>query len=63
MKSTTNASGSKANRLRAFWQKEENATVGKLMGELLNYSEDTGPVAEVCRLIVERLLMNFYVSR
>jgi hypothetical protein len=50
------ASGSKANRLRAFWQKEENATVGKLMGELLNYSEDTGPVAEVCRLIVERLL-------
>jgi len=49
------ASGSKANRLRAFWQKEDNATVGKLIGELLNYSEDTGPVAEVCRLIVARL--------
>jgi hypothetical protein len=50
------ASGSKANRLRAFWQKEDNTTVGKLMGELLNYSEDTGPVAEVCRLIVARLV-------
>ena len=24
-------SGSKANRLRAFWQKEDNAVVGKLM--------------------------------
>jgi hypothetical protein len=50
------ASGSKANRLRAFWQKEDNATVGKLMGEVLNYSEQTGPLAEVCRLIVARLL-------
>jgi hypothetical protein len=50
------ASGSKANRLRAFWQKEDNATVGKFLGELLTYSEDTGPVAEVCRLIVVRLL-------
>lgn len=49
------ASGSKANRLRAFWQKEDNATVGKLVGELLTYSEDAGPVAEVCRLIVARL--------
>ena len=29
-------SGSKANRLRAFWQKEDNAVVGKLMGELLD---------------------------
>jgi hypothetical protein len=50
------ASGSKANRLRAFWQKEDNAVVGKLMGEMLNYSEQTGPLAEVCRLIVARLL-------
>lgn len=50
------ASGSKANRLRAFWQKEDNATVGKLMNEMLNYSEATGPLAEVCRLIVTRLL-------
>ena len=52
------ASGSKANRLRAFWQKEDNATVGKLMGEVLNYSEQTGPLAEVCRLIVARLLQD-----
>lgn len=50
------ASGSKANRLRAFWQKEDNATVGKLLTELITYSEDTGPVAEMCRLIVARLM-------
>lgn len=50
------ASGSKANRLRAFWQKEDNAVVGKLMGEMLDYSEASGPLAEVCRLIVARLL-------
>src|SRR5207253_8236773 len=52
------ASGSKANRMRAFWQKEDNVTVGKLLVELLNYSEQTGPVAEVCRLIAARLLQD-----
>jgi hypothetical protein len=52
------ASGSKANRMRAFWQKEDNATVGKLLGEMLNYSEESGPLAEVCRLIVARLLQD-----
>jgi hypothetical protein len=49
-------SGSKANRLRAFWQKEENALVGKLMGDMLDYIEASGPQAEVCRLIIARLL-------
>jgi hypothetical protein len=49
-------SGSKANRLRAFWQKEDNATVGKLMGDLLDYSGADGAQMEVCRLIVARLL-------
>jgi hypothetical protein len=49
-------SGSKANRLRAFWQKEDNALVGKLMGDMLDYCELTGPQAEVCRLIIARLL-------
>ncbi len=50
------ASGSKANRLRAFWQKEGNATVGKLLGDLLDYRGEPGPSEEVCRLIVARLL-------
>jgi hypothetical protein len=50
------ASGSKAHRLRAFWQKEPNAVVGKLINDLLDYSEDTGDRAQVCRLIVGRLL-------
>jgi hypothetical protein len=49
-------SGSKANRLRCFWQKEENSVVGKLMGDMLDYSEATGAQLEGCRLIVGRLL-------
>jgi hypothetical protein len=50
------ASGSKANRLRAFWQKEENAVVGKLLGDLLDYKDQPGPPEQACRLIVARLL-------
>ena len=52
------ASGSKAHRLRTFWQKEDNAVVGKLMKDMLDYSEATGAQAEMCRLIVTRLLQN-----
>ena len=36
------ASGSKANRLRAFWQKENNALVGKLMSDMLDYQAERG---------------------
>jgi hypothetical protein len=50
------ASGSKANRLRAFWQKEDNAIVAKLLGDLLDCSEATGAQVDVCRAIVSRLL-------
>ncbi|HTD44347.1 MAG TPA: hypothetical protein VK687_09210 [Bryobacteraceae bacterium] len=49
-------SGSKANRLRAFWQKEENAVVGKLMTDMLDYGGGIGALQEACRLIVSRLL-------
>jgi hypothetical protein len=56
-------SGSKANRLRAFWQKEENALVGKLMSDMLDYSGVNGGQAEVCRLIVARLLRHGRVPR
>jgi hypothetical protein len=52
------ASGSNANRLRAFWEKESNSLVGKLMGDMLEYSESSGAQFEVCRLIVARLLGN-----
>jgi hypothetical protein len=51
-----NGSGSKANRLRAFWLKEPNNVVGKLLGDILDYSDATGSQLEVCRLIVARLL-------
>jgi hypothetical protein len=56
-------SGSKANRLRAFWQKEENDVVGKLMSDMLDYSEAKGAQYEVCRLIVARLLQNGPVAQ
>jgi len=49
-------SGSKANRLRAFWQKEENGVVGKLMNDMLDYADRTGALQDACRLIVGRLL-------
>jgi hypothetical protein len=52
------ASGSKANRLRAFWQKESNPVVGKLMGDMLEYADGTGELKEVCQLIVARLLQH-----
>jgi hypothetical protein len=51
-------SGSKANRMRAFWQKEDNSVVGKLMKDILDYSDDTGTQAEMCRLIAARLLQD-----
>jgi hypothetical protein len=50
------ASGSKANRLRAFWQKEENAVVGKLMSDMLDCDNKAGPLKDGCRLIIARLL-------
>jgi hypothetical protein len=50
------ASGSKANRLRAFWHKEDNGLVGKLMSDMLDYHNGTGDLEDTCRLIVARLL-------
>ena len=53
------ASGSKANRLRAFWKEEPNAVVGKLLKDLLSYS--SGPNADQettaqCNRIAQRLI-------
>ncbi len=61
-------SGSKANRLRAFWKQESNYLVGRLLAELLEYwktqkalhhagtSEEEQELAGECRRISERLL-------
>ena len=49
------ASGSKANRLRAFWETEDNAVVGKLMGEMLDYRAGDGPLDEGMRCAVSLL--------
>jgi hypothetical protein len=60
-------SGSKANRLRAFWEEESNYLVGKLLAKLLEYwraqkslrhedvSEDEKRLADECRRISEKL--------
>jgi hypothetical protein len=56
-----NASGSKANRLRAFWSIEPNYMVAKLLGDLLQYVAEPGvkpdqeQLLENCRRVVERL--------
>lgn len=57
------ASGSKANRLRAFWQKEDNAVVAKLMADMLDLVDGGGDLKDVCRLIVARLLGESPVSQ
>jgi len=53
-------SGSKAHRMRAFWQKEDNRVVGKLLNELLEYYTATMKpdvsLKEDCSRIVARLL-------
>jgi hypothetical protein len=54
------ASGSKANRLRAFWKVEPNNVVGLLMSAMLDLYKDMGhelnDVYHECRKIAERLL-------
>lgn len=55
------ASGSKANRLRAFWNEESNALVAKLVRDILDYmlerplSADEGILLRQCRQTVVRL--------
>ena len=49
-------SGSKANRLRAFWLKEPNTVVGKLLNELVECGGGRADLKEPCRQIVARLL-------
>lgn len=65
------ASGSKANRLRAFWDKENNYTVGKLTSELLEFwkaerlKKNTNPkqnLFDECKKIATRLLQDTIVE-
>jgi hypothetical protein len=55
------ASGSKANRLRSFWSKEPNHLVGKLIADLLEYSQQCSSssgdnrLCEECYRIAQRL--------
>jgi len=52
-------SGSKANRLRGFWNEEGNHLVAKLLGALIDYAESLDgadpKLVEQCRKIVVRL--------
>ena len=55
------ASGSKANRLRTFWNKEPNHVVGKLTSDLLEYCQESSicdgqdRLYEDCQRISDRL--------
>lgn len=55
------ATGSKANRMRAFWDQESNYVVGKLLGDIfdnwdeLNFAFDIKPIPNECLRIVKRL--------
>ena len=57
-------SGSKANQLRGFWSEEGNRTVGKLLGDLLDYAQSECHVAAddkdlvACRRTVARLIQD-----
>lgn len=59
-----NASGSKANRLRAFWAVEPNYVVAKLLEDLLQYTVELGikqeeqKLLDSCRRTVQRLAQN-----
>lgn len=57
-----NASGSKANRFRAFWKQESNYVVGKLLSELLEYRQpsdsDEVRLFDECKRISARLLQS-----
>jgi hypothetical protein len=54
-------SGSKANRLRGFWNEESNAVVARLLGAMLDYAVEEGSCQETdlqlaaCRRAVARL--------
>jgi hypothetical protein len=53
------SSGSKANRLRAFWSKEPNHVVGKLLSDLLDHCKDHGSDSALyddCHQTVQRLV-------
>jgi hypothetical protein len=58
------SSGSKANRLRAFWTQEPNHLVGKLISDLLEYRRpaanhpDRRRLFEECERIAARLLQS-----
>jgi hypothetical protein len=55
------ASGSKANRLRAFWSEEPDHLTARLVDSLIEYAVDLGcdaELAESCRSISRRLLQN-----
>lgn len=57
-----NASGSKANRLRAFWSVEPNHVVGKLLNDMLEYCKGStkypATLHEECRRIAQRLIQD-----
>lgn len=50
--------GSKASRLRHFWDRRPDHIIGKLLKDFVAYREDDSPLREKCREIAERLLQS-----
>ena len=51
-------SGSKAGRLRYFWDNQPNRIVGKLLKDLAAYRPNSSPLREKCVNIAERLIQS-----
>lgn len=54
--------GSKANRLRYFWNSQPDHVVGKLLKDFVEYAEGSSPLKEQCRIIAARLLTGHRVT-
>lgn len=54
---------SKANRLRTFWNEEQNPVIGKLLNDLVNYGtfEADDPLLKECHRIIARLMRSSLV--
>jgi hypothetical protein len=51
----SHGSGSKANRLRAFWNNQPNHVVAKLLSDLLEAYGNSNPKLKECQQIIQRL--------
>jgi hypothetical protein len=61
-KAEIGGSGSKANRLRHFWNNQPDYVVGQLLNDLADYAQVESQLKENCRIIANRLLTGHRVT-